>query len=260
MRNSVLINNHSAVPLLLKRSHTSYKGFLYLDNSTLGNLMKEKDTFLNEREDHYLKTLSYPQRQKSYLLGRFTAKHAVAALTGETDLKQIGITWGVFQQPVVEHKVGNIQVSIAHTDDCGIALAFPEAHPLGIDLEKATESRVEAIKGYLTAPERQESQKLNLSPKVSCIMLWTIKEALSKALKTGLMTDFRLYEVFKIEECMEAHQQWVECEFKNFAQYRAISWFFQDMVCSFVLPKKTVVEVSALLSQIVTPEGNEISL
>ncbi len=256
MLNNMLTNNQLSVPLLFKRKDRSFETFLCLANPTLSNLMMVKDTFLNQTEQHYLNTLSYPRRQKSYLLGRFTAKQAVAALTKESDLRQIGIQWGVFKQPLVEYKVGNIQVSIAHTEEWGIALAFPEAHPLGIDLEKTTVSRAEAIKNYLSTTERHESQKLNFSPKISWMMLWTIKEALSKVLKTGLMTDFLLYEVSHIQ----AQQQWVESEFKNFAQYRAISWFFQDMVCSLVLPKKTEIDMNILLSQILVPKGNEICL
>ncbi len=256
MSHNMVTYNQLSIPLLLKRQHATYEAFLCLANPSLINLVSTKVTFLNQAEQHYLTTLSYPRRQKSYLLGRFTAKQAVAALTEESDLRQIGIQWGVLQQPIVEYRVGNIQVSIAHTDEWGIALAFPEAHPLGIDLEKTTESRSEVIKDYLSATERQESQKLNFSPKVSWMMLWTIKEALSKVLKTGLMTDFLLYEVFHIQE----QRQWVESEFKNFAQYRAISWFFQDMVCSIVLPKKTEIDMDLLLRQILILRGDEICL
>jgi phosphopantetheinyl transferase (holo-ACP synthase) len=67
------------------------------------------------------------------------------------------------------------------------------------------------------------------------IVLWTAKEALSKVLKTGMMTPFYVYEINKIT----AKNKYVISDFKNFAQYKGISFNLGSYVCTIVYPKST---------------------
>lgn len=66
-------------------------------------------------------------------------------------------------------------------------------------------------------------------------LLWTAKEALSKVLRTGLMTPFEIFEISKIE----INDNYTMCYYKNFTQYKAISFTVYKYMCSMVYPLKT---------------------
>lgn len=48
----------------------------------------------------------------------------------------------------------NIQVSISHCDAIGFSTAFPEAHPMGIDVEKISPDRTDVILSQITPTEQ----------------------------------------------------------------------------------------------------------
>jgi 4'-phosphopantetheinyl transferase len=192
--------------------------------------------YLHARERDYYNTLKFEKRIKSYLMGRFVAKQAVAALSGENNLSDIFIQPGIFTQPIVVSNQRNIQVSITHCDDFGAALAFPEAHPMGIDIEKIQLKNREALERQITESEKERINCLPASYNTGLTLLWTVKEALSKVLKTGLMTPFEVFEISKIE----LYDNYQISYFKNFAQYKAISFTIgNNYLCSMVHPFKT---------------------
>ncbi|TWH49315.1 4'-phosphopantetheinyl transferase superfamily protein [Sporomusa sp. KB1] len=190
---------------------------------------------LHTQERNYYNTLKFEKRIRSYLIGRFVAKQAIAALTGEDKLTQIVIQSGVFTQPIVISNKQNIQVSITHCEDYGAALAFPEAHPMGIDLEKIDSSQNGVLAGQFTEFETTRIIPLVTPYETGLTLLWTAKEALSKVLKTGLMTPFEVFEISRIDLC----NNFTMCYYKNFAQYKAISFTIGNYMCSIVYPIKT---------------------
>jgi len=190
---------------------------------------------LHPQERHYYNALTFEKRIKSYLLGRLVAKQAVAALTGEKILKNINIQYGIFKQPIVVSNKQNIQVSISHCDNFGAAIAFPEAHPMGIDIEKINPHTAEAVKRQITEAEEELLHSSVLSYELGLTLLWTAKEALSKVLKTGLMTPFEVFEISKIEP----HDNCIMCYYKNFAQYRVLSFTIDKYMFSIAHPLKS---------------------
>jgi phosphopantetheinyl transferase len=201
---------------------------------------EETIRYLHAQERAYYNTLKFEKRIRSYLMGRFVAKQAVAALTGEDNLSGIFIQSGIFTQPIVASNQRNIQVSITHCDDFGAALAFPEAHPLGIDLEKIHGKNREALERQVTGLEKERINSLPVSYNTGLTFLWTAKEALSKVLKTGLMTPFEVFEISKIE----TYDNYLISYYKNFAQYKAVSFTIgNNYVCSMVHPLKTKLDL-----------------
>jgi len=169
-------------------------------------------------------------------MGRYAAKQAVAALCVEKDLRTISIEHGIFSQPVARNPWRqNIQVSITHCDDIGAAVAFPEAHPMGIDLEKVQDRHRAVLEKQLTAHEKTLFTSHFTSYQEFLTALWTVKEGLSKILKTGLTTPFSIFEVAKIGS--EADKTFFE--FKNFIQYRATTINLNGYVLAIVFPKKS---------------------
>lgn len=190
---------------------------------------------LHSRERKDYNALKFNKRIRSFLVGRLAAKQAVAALNGEKKLTSIFIESGVFSQPIVVCEKRNTQVSITHCEDYGMAIAFPEVHPMGIDLEKIDPLKRDVLAGQITAFENTLIVPAVIQYDVGLALLWTAKEALSKVLKTGLMTPFELFEVAKIKFC----ENFIICYYKNFPQYKAISFSIGNYMCSIVHPLKT---------------------
>jgi 4'-phosphopantetheinyl transferase EntD len=196
--------------------------------------------FLHQQEQKYYETLKFEKRIKSYLIGRLTAKKAIASLVGDDNLAKILIQAGIFTQPIATYEgKQNIQVSISHCDDFGASIAFPEAHPMGIDIEQINIKQNEAIEREVTESEIKLIKGLPFSYEVMLTFLWTVKEALSKVLKTGLMTPFKIYEVDKIE----VQHGYMLSTYKNFAQYKVISFIIGDYICSITYPMKTELNI-----------------
>ena len=64
-------------------------------------------------------------------------------------------------------------------------------------------------------------------------MHWTLKEALSKILRTGMTTPF---DIFSIKELKQEKLGWIS-SFQNFAQYQGLS--FLDVIEAQNLRKNT---------------------
>lgn len=196
--------------------------------------------YLHPEEMKYYESLKFEKRMRSFLIGRYAAKRAVSALTGETDLSKILVQAGIFTQPIItlpEHP--NIQVSISHCDHLGAALAFPEAHPLGIDLERIHLDKNEVLEKQMTPAEIELVKTQPDLYETMLTLLWTAKEALSKVIKTGLMTPMKIYEINRIEHYGNYYLSY----YKNFGQYKTISFKIGNNICAIVHPLKTKLDV-----------------
>jgi len=220
--------------IILNREKQTFTASFCIIQETLTSLTKL--SILHRDEKAYYDTLKFDKRKHSYLLGRLAAKKAIAELTGEKNISSIAINYGVFHFPIVKNAIHqNIQVSITHCDDIGIALAFPEAHPLGVDIERMDENRMEAMKSQMNATEFELITNGNIPLSLGCTAFWTIKEALSKIFRTGLTMDFKILEINAFEQVDLAYIS----TYKYHAQYKAISYAVGEYICSIVLPKNT---------------------
>jgi len=227
----------------LKRKDADFKAGFCLLYKNLSELVAEI-SMLHSDELSYYDTLKFDKRKTSYLLGRIAAKNALSEiLIRDQDIQSIAIEFGVFRFPVVKHlKDQNIQVSISHTDDCGIAIAFQEEHPLGIDIEEINEQKNEVIKNVLIDKELELIENNDVPLLIAFPILWTIKEGLSKILKTGLTIDFNILEVDTIKKVEDVYIS----SFRHFVQYKAVSFQIHNHICSMVLPKNSSFDVHAL--------------
>lgn len=224
-----------SLPLRLFYEDKIWKCGLCLSNIEKEELQTNRPYFLHTNEQAYFSTLLYLKRQHSYLLGRYSAKKAIAAYTGFDNLTEIWIETGVFHYPVVNHPVlRNIQVSISHCDTLGAALAFPEVFPMGIDVEEICINKIGIIERQISPAEKKKFSLNDTAGEVS-MQLWTSKEALSKILKCGLAIPFDLLEIDEMEERENIRISY----FKNFKQYQASSFLLNNTMCSIVYPKKT---------------------
>ena len=211
-------------------------------------LRMHREHFLHTRELAYCDTMSFERRQRSYLSGRYCAKTALGAYLEEPDLSVIEVPSGVFRQPWVRYPCGihNVQVSISHSDVFSGALAFPEAHPMGFDIEMIRPEKGAVIAHELTSLEQVRCRDMAIDGGAVYTFHWVLKEALSKAVRCGMMTPFRLYEVATLKPQVD----YFIATFKNFTQYKGIVFAFGEPLsaCALVAPKHT--EITLDLQQL----------
>lgn len=182
-------------------------------------------------------SLHYDRKQKEFLLGRYAAKRAGANLLGRDRLADIVIRNGVFSQPLIGSPAGNnVQVSLSHSGDWGAAIVFPEAHPMSIDIEEISGRSGEVLKDKLTAIEQQLLDEHFMGNKsTGYTWIWTVKEALSKVLKTGLTTPLHVLEISSVTR----KDGDLIAQFSNFPQYKALTVTASYFVYTLVLPRRT---------------------
>jgi phosphopantetheinyl transferase (holo-ACP synthase) len=110
---------------------------------------------------------------------------------------------------------------------------------MAIDIEELSLGREGAIKSQLSPAEIKFFGGLQYG----YIMAWTIKEALSKVLLTGLTTSFLIYEISEII----AHQGMYVAKFHNFPQYQVLTFCQNNIILSLVLPKQLQIDQASIL-------------
>ncbi|RAJ27260.1 4'-phosphopantetheinyl transferase family protein [Pedobacter cryoconitis] len=242
--------------LVLHRAEGLFPAAIAIVKQPLNALKEIRHSFLHPNELKFFDTLKFERVQHSYLLGRFAAKKAWSVFAEDNAMTAVEITAGIFQQPVLYLPGGgNIQLSIGHTEEIGMAIVFPESHPMGVDAELIDVKQSETIRSIVAVGEQDKLQLIHPDAGKSLTVLWTIKEALSKVLKTGLMTPFELFEIDKVQ-----HQDGIViCDFKNFPQYKSLSWLAGGYAWSIVLPHKSTLDLAVLRKLYLQNSAGQVS-
>ena len=225
-------------PVTIQRGETQLRAMLVVVfNDAANTWMEAASKLLGESETAYFSSLRFARRQGSYLLGRYAAKAALSAVLSEPELRAIEIERGVFEQPVVRcDRDGGWEVTISHTEDLAVALAYPAGHPMGIDLEQIDPGQHETILSQLSEREI-EWLKLRSAERLQFATgLWAAKESLSKVLQTGLMANIRVYDLAEFN--VIDSREW-EGFFENFAQYKARVWIGSKHVLAIAVPRRS---------------------
>jgi len=205
-----------------------------------GPLIELAADFLGPTEAAYFSTLRFERRQRSYLLGRYAAKLALRGLLNEPDLRAIEIGRGVFDQPIVlPPQTDALDVTISHADSLAVALAFPRGHPMGIDIERVDPARLGTILTQLSEQEKKWVIASTENGLRLATALWTAKEALSKVLRTGLMSSMEIYDLAEFKVAPTGTWQGL---FQHFGQYKATVCVGQSFALGIVLPKLSITE------------------
>ncbi|MGY3792653.1 4'-phosphopantetheinyl transferase family protein [uncultured Aquimarina sp.] len=212
--------------------------------------------FLHRKELRYLETLKFEKRRSNFLMGRVAAKTAISKLSDEP-LDSIAIEYGVFKFPIVKSiGIHNIQIGISHTKNIGFAIAFPEEHPMGIDVEIIDDNRVNTIRKFITEKELGLIANIEKPFNMTSTLVWSVKESISKIFKTGLTMDFNVLEM----KTLIKKGDFYISTFQNIAQYKGISYQNQEYIFSLVLPKNTVIDLEVYkntIDQILNTECNK---
>ena len=165
-----------------------------------------------------------------FLLGRLAAKKAYLYLSKKNlAMNDIEIRNGVFNNPVLEDPY--FDVSISHANNVAAGLVFDRSFPMGIDVEAINPSKIDALSSVTTSEEiGGTGDDLFL-----LTVAWCMKEALSKAIRTGFTIPL---DLLAIREMTQIDEMFV-CVFENFAQYKGYAKkISDDSVFAVVCPKQ----------------------
>jgi 4'-phosphopantetheinyl transferase len=204
------------------------------------DLDRAGDGWLGPTEARHVAALKFPKRRDEYRLGRYVAKSAVAAWLGAPALSAIDIVPGAFQQPIVHAGVTEpVGVTLAHSGDLAVAIAHELGHPLGVDLELIDPARLDVVRSQVSAAELAKIDGQPLPEPARAFLLWTAKEALSKALRCGLTCPF---EILAINSATVDAEGVCSGMFVNFGQYRFHAWLVGGYAFAFVGAKRAEFE------------------
>jgi 4'-phosphopantetheinyl transferase len=244
----MVLNDHCVYQqnILLSRKDQTFFANIYIAHISFEQLSHQVLDFLHKSEYAYYQTLMHKNRQYSFLLGRYCAKQTLAMAPFSMQSNLCEITPGVFGQPVIQSQENkNVQISIAHCGDKAAALAYPEAHPMGIDIEQCDDKNIEVMQKQMTIDELNLISRFINNKTEAITLLWTAKEALSKILRTGFMVPFSLLEIS--ESSVEG--DFFYCKFKNFHQYKSCSFKLNEHFISLVYPHQTKMQLDVFASQ-----------
>jgi 4'-phosphopantetheinyl transferase len=223
-----------------REDKTFLSSFAFIENCSKLRL-QQVESALHTIEYQRYESFNSEVRKASFLLGRYCAKKAIASLYNIQSLNQIYIDSGIFNQPVIKlPNIPNMRVSISHDGVSAVALAFPEEHPMGIDIESIDEDKSSEVSARFTLHEKTLYYGIDNSKIEIDTILWTAKESLSKALKTGLTTGLDIMELGTLEK---VNQRYFRGTFTNFFQYQTISIIHGNKVITLLLPRKSIVEL-----------------
>ena len=111
---------------------------------------------------------------------------------------------------------------------------------MAVDLEEIDEARTKVMMTQVGRDEGDLARSVCASIDLGATVVWTAKEALSKALRCGMTCPYELLEICGLEACDGIYIG----RFKNFGQYKFQSWQARNAVVTIVLPKRTEMEFS----------------
>lgn len=239
----------NVLPISLTRENWKGKAYIGLFNGD-DQQLPFPHAYLHKSELEKYVQIKLEQRKQSFIAGRLVAKQTLSYLFKENDLTKIAIKPGIFNQPLIDYHNNQLKykISLSHSSDQSICLVFPEEHPMGIDMETVRKNSGMDIASQLTSYEKSLWQNDAMDIDTFYVLLWTIKEALSKVLHTGLTVPLEIYEI----EHIAKKRNFYISTFKNFGQYKVISFRKGSNVYSFALPLKTDCDLVNLIAYIKT--------
>jgi len=141
------------------------------------------------------------KRKISYLAGRLSCKYLSRKLSGN-DLKTPSQSITTIKKnsnvPVCPVKQGKKIISCSVSHNSRFAIAVSSDKKIGIDVEEISQSLINTQKFYIKASELPSVKNSSLGEVQASIRIWTIKEAVSKALNINLTKAWEKTEIINI--------------------------------------------------------------
>lgn len=138
--------------------------------------------------------LRYPKRRNEFLLRRYTAKQAVAAVLGlpvdPPGLARVEVGNAPTGAPYVLVDGAPAGVEVSLSDRAGWALCVVGSGRVGCDMELVEPRSPAFVRDFLTGAE-QAYVAAHPHPHAAANLVWSAKESALKVLRTGLRRDTR---------------------------------------------------------------------
>ena len=166
-------------------------------------------SWLSAAERQRLAGMAYTKRRVEYLLGRWTAKLALAAVEGlpaaASSLAALEVRPAADGAPVAWRSGQALARRVSLTDRAGWAVCgvSPSGLEVGCDLELVEPRSPGFVADYFTSAERTlaHAAPSELEWQRVTNLIWSAKESALKVLRTGLRRDTRSVEVTPGEGC-----------------------------------------------------------
>ena len=171
--------------------------------------------WLSANEMSRLAAMRIPKRRADWRLGRWAAKHAVAAVLNlPADLRalaNIEIRPASSGAPEVflNDQPADVAVSLSHRDGTALCMVAPLGTIFGCDLELIEPHSDAFVADYFTAGEKAFIEQAAVSERPRLLtLLWSGKESALKALREGLRLDTTCMSVRPDGWLDETQQEW----------------------------------------------------
>ncbi|HEY2291234.1 MAG TPA: 4'-phosphopantetheinyl transferase superfamily protein [Thermoanaerobaculia bacterium] len=155
------------------------------------------DGWLSPKERVRLATLQVPARRADWRLGRWTAKHAVAAyLDAGFEAVEIRPAADGAPEALLGGEPAPVSLSFSHRAGRAACAVAPAGTALGCDLGLVEPRSAAFVRDYLTAAEQALVRAApEMDHPLLVNLIWSAKECALKALRAGLRLDTRSVEV-----------------------------------------------------------------
>lgn len=154
------------------------------------DLASRRLELLSEEEHGRLETFAHQSRRTSFVLGRAAARLLVADRLG-VPLDDVRLE--VAPGGAVDVAGEDLRLSISHSRDMA-AVAVAE-RPVGLDVEWIRAPHPKLHERILSPREEAMVKRLPVSFDQATLLVWTLKEAVTKALRTGLRRSMKSVEL-----------------------------------------------------------------
>jgi Phosphopantetheinyl transferase len=195
-------------------------------------LEERAGTFLSAREQVIFSQLRFAKRRRDWLLGRWAAKSLVCSLPAYRHFlpRQIEILptpSGAPQLVLAEKPMPYADLSLSHSHGVAFcAITFCPSFRVGVDIEAIEERSPVFVSDYFTSNE-QGLLGTKLADACYVTAIWSMKESMLKALRTGLRLDPRMLEVKSLPVLVERKWQDVQVGEAGRSTHSWVAWWQQ---------------------------------
>lgn len=148
-------------------------------------------------------------RRRHWLAGRIAARIAARQAGWALEPADMTVTAHAGGAPFLNSSLGTLDCSITHSGDWALACICPDGWLLGLDFEVGADDRVHLAR-RVCSPAQRELHQLDIIHNTQARRgtfgaIWTLKEALLKAWRVGLVSDLDAILVGKIPEGRVGH-------------------------------------------------------
>ena len=223
--------------------------------------LPEHDDWLTDPEAQRLRSFRYTKRREEARLGRWTAKHAVAATLGfDPDIEVLrdlvirNASDGAPEVFIAGQPAG-VRISMTDRADWAVCTVLADDVELGCDLELVEPRSAGFVRDWFTDAEQEFVFAHPDDHDLLANLIWSAKESALKVLRTGLRRDTRSVEVAVHEQHMVDGWRAFSVATAEGSHYRGWWRRFGDFVLSYACaadtdPPTALVEPSPLATAV----------